>query len=58
MVSFHDGFMCGLSLLITYTHYYTSVRRKEVAMAGWTNEETKTLLELWSAADVQAQLNV
>ena len=27
-------------------------------MAGWTNEQTKVLLGLWSAADVQAQLNV
>ena len=29
-------------------------------MAGsyWTNEETKALLRIWSAANVQVQLNV
>ena len=29
-------------------------------MAGsyWTNEETKALLRIWGAANVQAQLNV
>ena len=29
-------------------------------MAGsyWTNEETKALLRIWDAANVQAQLNV
>ena len=27
-------------------------------MAGWTNEETRALVGLWGAADVQAQLNV
>ena len=31
-----------------------------VQMAGsyWTNEETKALLRIWGAANVQAQLNV
>ena len=43
-------------------HCYLYHARYELLaqMAGsyWTNEETKALLRIWGAANVQAQLNV
>ena len=41
-----------------YDIVYMSLRSKDVVIAGWRNEETRDLVGLCGAADIQAQLNV